>query len=236
MQGLCTRGCGGVGHGARRLLVLVAPGRAFGMAESMDERIAREKREKYEASDEYKQLQADKARDAANIALASGSQLSEADIAAQSAKSQGDTTEQARKWIADVTGMPVEGDLGEALKSGVLLCEVVNKVKPGTIRKISKSAMPFPQRENIKAWTDAARDVFGVPDRDNFETGDLFEQSNMKQVVIGILSAGRASGSVPGYSGPTITTAGSVRCPATSPAPLLATTHPGRCFTGKEIG
>ena len=31
------------------------------MPESMDERIAREKREKYEASDEYKQLQADKA-------------------------------------------------------------------------------------------------------------------------------------------------------------------------------
>ena len=71
--------------------------------------------------------------------------------------------------------------------------------------------MPFPQRENIKAWTDAARDVFGVPDRDNFETGDLFEQSNMKQVVICVLSAGRASASVPGYDGPTITTAGSVR-------------------------
>lgn len=221
---------------SKRVLVqqtvsLETPG-ALGMAESMDERIAREKREKYEASDEYKQLQADKARDAANIALASGSQLSEADIDAESAKSQGDSIEQARKWIADVTGMPVEGDLGEALKSGVLLCEVVNKVKPGTIQKISKSAMPFPQRENIKAWTDAARDVFGVPDRDNFETGDLFEQSNMKQVVICILSAGRASGSVPGYSGPTITTAGSVRCPATIPGPLLSTSHPGRCFTG----
>jgi hypothetical protein len=181
------------------------------MPESMDERIAREKREKYEASDEYKQLQADKARDAANIELASGSQLSDADIASQSQKNQGDTTEQARQWIADVTGLPVEGDLGDALKSGVLLCEVVNKVKPGHIKKISKSAMPFPQRENIKAWTDAARDVFGVPDRDNFDTGDLFEQSNMKQVVFCILSAGRASASVAGYSGPTITTAGSAK-------------------------
>jgi hypothetical protein len=34
---------------------------------------------------------------------------------------------------------------------------------------------PFPQRENIKAFTDAARDL-GVPDAENFETGDLFEQ------------------------------------------------------------
>jgi hypothetical protein len=191
------------------------------MPESMDERIAREKREKYEASDEYKQLQADQARDAANIALASGSQLSESDLAAQKAKSQGDITEQARQWIADVTGMAVEGELGDALKSGVLLCEVVNKVKPGHIKKISKSKMPFPQRENIKAWTDAARDVFGVPDRDNFETGDLFEQSNMKQVVICILSAGRASASIPGWDGPSITTAGSVRHYATARFYLL---------------
>lgn len=177
------------------------------MAETIDERIAREKREKYEASDEYKQLQADKARDAANVALAAGQQLTDGDIVRQRTKSQGDTTEQARQWIADVTGMAVEGELGDALKSGVLLCEVVNKVKPGHIKKISKSAMPFPQRENIKAWTDAARDVFGVPDRDNFETGDLFEQGNMKQVIICILSAGRASASIPDWSGPTISAA-----------------------------
>jgi hypothetical protein len=210
------------------------------MSESMDERIAREKREKYEASDEYKQLQLDKARDAANIALAAGSQLSDSDLAAQKAKSQGDTTEQARQWIADVTGMAVEGDLGDALKSGVLLCEVVNKVKPGHIKKISKSKMPFPQRENIKAWTDAARDVFGVPDRDNFETGDLFEQSNMKQVVICILAVGRASASIPGYSGPSITTAGSVRQPATARFFLLTIKiHQdgwrAQCLTGQEI-
>ena len=179
------------------------------MPESMDERIAREKKEKYEASDEYAQLQADEAQDKANVALASGAQLSESDIAAGKAKKAGDTTEQARQWIADVTGLPVEGELGDALKSGVLLCEVVNKVNPGHIRKISKSAMPFPQRENIKAFTDAVRDVWNVPDRDNFETGDLFEQGNMKQVVICILSVGAASKKVPGYSGPTITTAGS---------------------------
>ena len=54
------------------------------------------------------------------------------------------------------------------MKDGVLLCELVNKVKPDHIRKVSKSKMPFPQRENIKNFTDAVRDVFNVPDRDNF--------------------------------------------------------------------
>ena len=179
--------------------------------EGLTERIAREKKEKYEASDEYKQLMADKARDARNVALAATSQISDADIAAQKASSAGDTTEQARRWVADVTGSAVDGELGEALKSGVLLCEVVNAIKPGHIKKIAQSKMPFPQRENIKAFTDAARDVFRVPDRDNFETGDLFEQTNMKQVVICILAVGRASGSVAGYSGPTISNEGSAK-------------------------
>jgi hypothetical protein len=32
--------------------------------------------------------------------------------------------------------------------------------------------MPFPQRENIKAFIDAARQL-GVPDRDNFDTSDV---------------------------------------------------------------
>lgn len=34
--------------------------------------------------------------------------------------------------------------------------------------------MPFPQRENIKAFNDAVREL-GVPDAENFQTDDLFE-------------------------------------------------------------
>ena len=43
--------------------------------ESMEERIQREKRERYEASEEYKQLQADKQQNEANISLASSTQV-----------------------------------------------------------------------------------------------------------------------------------------------------------------
>ena len=35
-------------------------------------------------------------------------------------------------------------------------------------------------RENIKGFCDGVR-VLGVPDHENFETGDLFEAKNMKQ-------------------------------------------------------
>ena len=48
--------------------------------ESIDERIAREKREKYEASDEYKQLMQKQSEERANIELSDKNQLSEKDL------------------------------------------------------------------------------------------------------------------------------------------------------------
>ena len=41
--------------------------------------------------------------------------------------------------------------------------------------------------ENVKAFCDNVR-LLGVPDCENFETGDLFEANNMKQVIISINS------------------------------------------------
>lgn len=37
------------------------------------------------------------------------------------------------------------------------LCELVNKIQPGSAKKISSSKMPFPQRENIKKFCDGAK-------------------------------------------------------------------------------
>ena len=40
---------------------------------------------------------------------------------------------------------------------GVILCELCNVLEPGIIKRINRSKMPFPQRENIKAVIDATR-------------------------------------------------------------------------------
>ena len=73
----------------------------------------------------------------------------------------------------------------------VLLCNLLNAIRAGTVsQKVSKSPMPFPQRENVKAFIDGAR-LLGVPDAENFDTGDLFDGSNMKQVMICLHSLGR---------------------------------------------
>ena len=47
----------------------------------------------------------------------------------------------------------------DSLRSGVVLCKLINRIRPQTIRRINTSQMPFPQRENIKAFCDAARDI-----------------------------------------------------------------------------
>ena len=46
---------------------------------------------------------------------------------------------EARAWIEAVIGEgPLEGTLQEALKSGAVLCNLINKIKPGTVKKINK--------------------------------------------------------------------------------------------------
>jgi hypothetical protein len=106
------------------------------------------------------------------------------------------------EWIEDVLDTPLDEEpLGDLLKSGVVLCNLVNRLSPGAVKKISESAMPFPQRENVQAFISAAREL-GVPDRDNFDTSDLFEQTGMRQVLICLRSLGRAAYNIPGYEGP----------------------------------
>ena len=90
--------------------------------------------------------------------------------------------QQALAWISDATGKPAAGPLMETLKSGVLLCELANALQPNIVKRISTSTMPFPQRENIKAFIDAARQL-GVPDRDNFDTSDVRRSPRLASVA-----------------------------------------------------
>jgi hypothetical protein len=114
----------------------------------------------------------------------------------------GTDEEQAVEWIEDVLDTPLDEEpIGGLLKSGVVLCNLVNRLSPGAVKKISESAMPFPQRENVQAFISAVREL-GVPDRDNFDTSDLFEQTGMRQVMTCLRSLGRAAYNIPGYEGP----------------------------------
>ena len=110
---------------------------------------------------------------------------------------------EAREWIEAVTGEALEGTLQEALKSGVVLCALVNALKPGVCKKPSTMKMAFQQMENIAKYLEACS-ALGVPKHDLFQTVSLYENQDMMAVITNIHSLGRVSGKVPGYSGPTL--------------------------------
>jgi hypothetical protein len=100
---------------------------------------------------------------------------------------------EARRWIEEVSGLGlISGEFGDALKDGIVLCQLLNKIKPNSIRKIETSKMPFKQMENISKFLKGCRS-YGVPEYDLFETVDLFEAKDLGSVVTCIHALGRAA-------------------------------------------
>eukprot|EP01083_Nonionella_stella_P077002 210049_1 len=108
----------------------------------------------------------------------------------------------AAEWLYSITGIEQTGSFQEWLKSGVVLCEAINRIKPGTVRKINKSRMPFIQRENISQYLTGCRDM-GMAEITLFVTQDLFEGDNLLAVVDNIYGLS-AVGRKVGFAGPHI--------------------------------
>uniref|UniRef100_K3WZS5 Calponin-homology (CH) domain-containing protein n=1 Tax=Globisporangium ultimum (strain ATCC 200006 / CBS 805.95 / DAOM BR144) TaxID=431595 RepID=K3WZS5_GLOUD len=121
------------------------------------------------------------------------------------AKQTGPTPEEeAQEWIESVLNEKFLTSFGDSLKDGVMLCTLMNKIRPGIISRIQTSSMPFKQMENITAFLKACRSV-GVAEFDLFETVDLFELKKVDLVVKCIHALGRAvQKNVPEFDGPSL--------------------------------
>jgi hypothetical protein len=108
-------------------------------------------------------------------------------------------------WIESVTGrtFPNKNDFHESLKDGTLLCELVNKISPGSIPKVNKGRLAFMQMENIGYFLEAAERI-GLKKHDSFRTVDLYEAKNIPQVIQSLYVFGSVAQKVKGYNGPTI--------------------------------
>jgi len=110
--------------------------------------------------------------------------------------------EEVRKWIEAVTELEMEGTFDEWLRSGVILCEVLNKIKPGVIRKINKGKMPFVQMENISNFLKVIK-AMGVKESDCFDTVDLYRGADVAKVIQTIYAFGsHLQFAFPSYKGP----------------------------------
>jgi hypothetical protein len=101
---------------------------------------------------------------------------------------------EACEYVSSMCGVNVTStNVASELKSGVVLCQLANKLKSGAINKVAQSTMPFKQMENIAAFIAFARS-FGVDERNLFMTVDLFEAKNIKAVCTTIRELKRLSG------------------------------------------
>ena len=125
----------------------------------------------------------------------------------------GNPEQQATFWVGAVTGLvqPEGESLQSWLKSGVVLCELVEKISPGCAGKTSSEEVlaskpqlvrRMKEMENIVAYSEAARSL-GVPEADMFVTFDLYEDKNMAAVVRNLHSLGRVA-QQKGLGGPMI--------------------------------
>lgn len=121
---------------------------------------------------------------------------------------------EVRGWIQQLCGEHIgEGqwEMEKALKNGVLLCRLMQKLFAGTPNlppkckgmnvNPSNLETSFKQMENIEKFLKASR-AYGVPDNGLFACVDLFEGRNMPMVLSTILQVG-SEAQRNKFSGPT---------------------------------
>lgn len=121
----------------------------------------------------------------------------------QKSKRSANNEQDVVQWIEAIVGS-VKGDttVAEWLKSGIILCNLVNAIQPGLIRTVNQQNVPFKQMENITKFLNAARDL-GLPESSMFDTPDLYEEKNLDSVITCIYALGGAVQTVcPEFTGP----------------------------------
>lgn len=63
---------------------------------------------------------------------------------------------EAQEWIEAILGKPFPAGqtYDDVLKDGQVLCELMNKIKPGSVAKINSSGGQFKMMENINKYCD----------------------------------------------------------------------------------
>ncbi|XP_048789251.1 LIM domain only protein 7 isoform X10 [Lagopus muta] len=121
---------------------------------------------------------------------------------------------EAQRWVETVTGKSFgTKDFRAALENGVLLCDLINKIKPGIVRKINRLSTPIAGLDNINVFLKACENI-GLKEAQLFHPGDLQDLSNrvtvkpeetnrrVKNVLITLYWLGRKAQSNPHYNGP----------------------------------
>ncbi|XP_074678521.1 LIM and calponin homology domains-containing protein 1 isoform X7 [Strix aluco] len=123
---------------------------------------------------------------------------------------------EAQKWIEQVTGRSFgEKDFRSGLENGILLCELLNAIKPGLVKKINRLPTPIAGLDNIILFLRGCKEL-GLKESQLFDPGDLQDTSNrvtlknidysrkLKNVLVTIYWLGKVANNCTSYSGSTL--------------------------------
>ncbi|XP_059239068.1 LIM and calponin homology domains-containing protein 1 isoform X4 [Mustela nigripes] len=123
---------------------------------------------------------------------------------------------EAQKWIEQVTGRSFgDKDFRTGLENGILLCELLNAIKPGLVKKINRLPTPIAGLDNIILFLRGCKEL-GLRESQLFDPSDLQDTSNrvtvksldysrkLKNVLVTIYWLGKAANGSASYSGTTL--------------------------------
>ncbi|KAK5915475.1 hypothetical protein CesoFtcFv8_001061 [Champsocephalus esox] len=132
----------------------------------------------------------------------------------QTSVSCADAFNEAQRWIQEVTGKLFGcNDFRAALENGVLLCDLINRLKPGIIKRVNRLSTPIAGLDNVNVFLKACGKL-GLNVSQLFHPGDLQDLSSratlrrnetnrrLKNVLVTIYWLGRKAHQDSFYSGP----------------------------------
>uniref|UniRef100_A0A3Q1MKV4 LIM and calponin homology domains 1 n=1 Tax=Bos taurus TaxID=9913 RepID=A0A3Q1MKV4_BOVIN len=118
--------------------------------------------------------------------------------------------------LCQVTGRSFgDKDFRTGLENGILLCELLNAIKPGLVKKINRLPTPIAGLDNIILFLRGCKEL-GLKESQLFDPSDLQDTSNrvavksldysrkLKNVLVTIYWLGKAANSCASYSGTTL--------------------------------
>uniref|UniRef100_A0A2R9AG28 LIM and calponin homology domains 1 n=1 Tax=Pan paniscus TaxID=9597 RepID=A0A2R9AG28_PANPA len=119
-------------------------------------------------------------------------------------------------FLQQVTGRSFgDKDFRTGLENGILLCELLNAIKPGLVKKINRLPTPIAGLDNIILFLRGCKEL-GLKESQLFDPSDLQDTSNrvtvksldysrkLKNVLVTIYWLGKAANSCTSYSGTTL--------------------------------
>ncbi|XP_016363811.1 LIM domain only protein 7-like isoform X5 [Sinocyclocheilus rhinocerous] len=121
---------------------------------------------------------------------------------------------EAQRWIEAVTKKKFgSSNFRSSLENGLLLCDLINKIRPGVVKKLNRLSTPIAGLDNINLFLKACAKL-GLKEAQLFHPGDLQDLSTrvtvkpqessrrLKNVLITIYWLGRKAHADPFYNGP----------------------------------